>query len=608
MITNDPVILSWIQGYTIPFITEPVQTRTPLSRFSKAELPEIRKSINDLLNLGAIVPCKEVQGQYLSDFFLIPKPNKKFRFILNLKSLNKYIFTSHFKMEDIRTCTRLLCKNSFMTTIDLKEAYFLVSVAYKHRKFLRFYYQQFYEFTALPYGLCTAPSVFTKLLKPVISYIRSLGYTIVIYLDDILCIANSYETCQTQTTHIIKILENLGFILNYDKSFLCPSRCSKFLGFMIDSTDLTLALPLDKREKIKDKLIQLQRLQRCKIRDFAQLLGMLTAACPAIPFGWMYTKLLERKRYLALLASNENYNAYMKICPSIHNDIRWWLSKIMSSKNHFALQKFVLEIFTDASLTGWGAYCQKESIRGFWNHSEKKNHINYLELLAAYFGLKSFAKEMSNCHILLRIDNTTAIACINKMGSVQFVHLNSITRKIWQWCEVRNIRLVASYIRSKDNIEADKESRNINHDTEWELADYAFKEITTYFGHPTVDLFASRINAKCPKFVSWKRDPMAFEIDAFTLDWSKYFFYAFPPFSQITRCLEKISIDQAKGILVFPWWPSQPWFPLLKKLMVSKPIMFEPNNNLLLSPFSSQHRLRQHLTLAAGLFSGQHSS
>lgn len=83
-------------------------------------------------------------------------------------------------MEDIRTATNLLSKDSYMATIDLKEAYFLVSVHKSFRKYLRFRFDnQLYEFTCLPLGLCSAPLVFTKLMKPMLAALRRDGHTIV---------------------------------------------------------------------------------------------------------------------------------------------------------------------------------------------------------------------------------------------------------------------------------------------------------------------------------------------------------------------------------------------------------------------------------------------
>ena len=64
---------------------------------------------------------------------------------------------------------------------------------------------------------------------------------------------------------------------------------------------------------------------------------------------------------------------------------------------------------------------------------------------------------------------------------------------------MRNSR---SYIPSRENTDADRESRVENNTIEWQLADSAFKVILKKFGKPEIDLFASRISAKCKVFCS----------------------------------------------------------------------------------------------------------
>lgn len=231
---------------------------------------------------------------------------------------------------------------------------------------------------------------------------------------------------------------------------------------------------------------------------------------------------------------------------------------IITSKNSIRSGQYTLEIFTDASLSGWGVMCNGERSNGFWDATESRCHINLLELKAAFIGLKCFARNKYNSEILLRIDNTVAISYINRMGGIQYTHLNYITRNIWEWCEERRLYIFASYIKSKENVEADEESRRTNIDTEWDLSSTAFNKIVNYYGEPEVDLFATRLNAKCSSYVSWKRDPSAFNVDAFTIDWSSYYFYAFPPFSLILKSLRKIINDGATGIMVVPYWKSQP--------------------------------------------------
>lgn len=123
----------------------------------------------------------------------------------------------------------------------------------------------------------------------------------------------------------------------------------------------------------------------------------------------------------------------MKLREVLEFEFNWWENVNPQAKNQIQLGQYRKEIFSDASTSGWGAYCEGETTFGFWTDYEKKNHINYLELMAAFFGLKCFTKNLSNCEVLLRVDNTTAIAYINRMGGVQFPNLNEVTHMIWDY-------------------------------------------------------------------------------------------------------------------------------------------------------------------------------
>ena len=99
---------------------------------------------------------------------------------------------------------------------------------------------------------------------------------------------------------------------------------------------------------------------------------------------------------------------------------------------------------------------------------------------------------------------------------------------------------------------------------------------------PSVDLFASHLNAQYERYVSFRPDPEAFAVDAFSLSWQSLDFYAFPPFSVITRVLQKVRRDRAEGIIVVPRWPTQVWWPVLQAMTVGTPILL-PNKTSLLS-------------------------
>ena len=110
--------------------------------------------------------------------------------------------------------------------------------------------------------------------------------------------------------------------------------------------------------------------------------------------------------------------------------------------------EFVL--FTDASLTGWGCPCEIGRTGGHWDYAEVQSNINVLELKAALLGLRSFAREKANIHVRFMMDNTTAVACVSKMGTSHSGECNAVTKEIWQFC-IKRQHLIVGSIHTRQN-------------------------------------------------------------------------------------------------------------------------------------------------------------
>ena len=330
----NPIILQWLKGYKLNFINKFHFIKVPISRQSNfSDRSALIRSINDLQKIGAIIPCQPIKEQFLSPFFLVDKPNGQKRFVLNLKVLKKFIKKDHFKMEDWRTATKLLQKNWFMTTVDLKDAYFLVPIHKASRRFLRFNFNgTLFEFTCMPFGLSSAPYVFTKIIKPVISFLHQQNICVMAYLDDFLIMAESKQVCRESTAVVVNLLCNLGFIINFPKSSLLPQNRCKYLGFIFDSTNLTIELPEDKKLKLIRVIKKLINLKSCRISVFAHVIGLLVSILPTIKYGMLYIKKLEREKLKALKKVNQHYNKIMKVNHLfILDDLNWWLKKDTTS-------------------------------------------------------------------------------------------------------------------------------------------------------------------------------------------------------------------------------------------------------------------------------------
>ena len=170
-----------------------------------------------------------------------------------------------------------------MCLVDLKDAYLSVAVAKHYRKFLRFVWEgTTYEFTCLPFGLCSAPRTFTKLLRLVMAHLQFLGLRMVIYLDNILIMVENKETLQLQIRQTISLLEELGFTANRPKSVLQPSHQITYLGLLVDASQMKLLLLEEKLQQILSKCRQVLVKGTITVQELASVIGRMLAARLAV--------------------------------------------------------------------------------------------------------------------------------------------------------------------------------------------------------------------------------------------------------------------------------------------------------------------------------------
>ena len=102
--------------------------------------------------------------------------------ILNLIKFSKFIEKIHFKMETIETVLQLVTPNCFKRSVDLNDACLMISFWFSDSQYLKFFWKgQLYMYLVIPFGLTSAPHLFTKFLKPTLAH---LGFVITFYLDD----------------------------------------------------------------------------------------------------------------------------------------------------------------------------------------------------------------------------------------------------------------------------------------------------------------------------------------------------------------------------------------------------------------------------------------
>ena len=470
-ITSDSEILKIVQGLEWDFITEPTQSHMPNQHnFSDVEKMAIDSEIQNLLNKNVIVETMHEKGEFISPIFVRPKKNGTFRLICNLKGLNYFIPYNHFKMDSLHTVIQMMTPNCYMASVDLKDAYYCIPVAEKYQKYLKFQWNsKLYKYQACPMGLCISPRIFTKLLKPIFSYLRRNGHQSIIYIDDTYLQGDSIKACNANVKATVEMLTKYGFVINPEKSVMSASQEIEFLGFVLNSVEMTVAITKCKSDKKVQICKNFLKQKKTTIRELSCIIGNLVASLPAMTHGKLFYRQLENEKIAALKTSRGNFDDGINLSQRAIKDLCWWIDHIGAAKSSITKGQPDLVIETDSTTHGWGCHCPTLGIStgGPWKTLESCHHINVLELQAAFFALLSICHDKTHIHVKLLVDNTTAVAYIREQGGSKSLECNEMTRKIWMWAYERSIWISIAHIPGKFNCKADHFSRHFQVENEW---------------------------------------------------------------------------------------------------------------------------------------------
>ena len=521
-----------------------------------------------MLEKKAIVEVSPSPGYY-SRLFVVTKKDGGWRPIINLKRLNKlFLDPPHFRMDTTKDVGLLLRQGDWAASVDLKDAYFHVLINRHFRRFLRFgWKKKLYEFLVLPFGLCLAPFLFTALTKPIVAYLRSRGIRVIFYLDDILVIGGSEEECKENLAFVLNLLQSLGFLINWKKSNLIPSQFFRFLGLEWDTRKGLIGLGEEKRLALRRRTTAASQ-SPSTCHDLQILLGHLTSSIPAVPLIRLHSRELQRVLHAHYKSEEDRFRRVVLSPPAV-KDLHW----ILSLESHHCVapmwpllvEDCDMEVSTDASEVGWGIHFRGCLHRGPWD-ADAPVHINAKELSTLLIFLRDFLPPSERLRGLLwRTDSTTAMSYIRKEGGTVSPVLLDIARDILLLAHHRSLRILPVYVPSEENLLADSASRFLDL-PDWHLRSDLFLRLTSLWGRPSIDLFATESSKQVDRFYAWGDAQGAEAFDALIQLWNFPLAYAFPPPPLLPRTIAKIAHSPGEFILVTPYWTAQKWFPLLLDL------------------------------------------
>ena len=288
------------EGYVLPFRTRPNLTRSPtvISCYANPHRNSyLLEALHQLIDKNAVeLLHNQTSLGFFNRLFLVPKPNNKWRPILDLSKLNYFLKVEKFKMETPETIRTSLQEGEWVTSVDFKDAYFHIPIQEQSRKYLRFHVQgRTYQFKALPFGLSTAPMEFTVLVKEVKLMAANRGIRIHQYLDDWLVRARSRQICLQHTQTLIKMCQDLGWLVNIEKSELEPKQVFDFVGYQFD--------------------LRSGRVR--PVRQFMSLIGLLTATEKQVHLGRLHMRPIQWHLKNNWRIPEENYSPTQVSAPSL---------------------------------------------------------------------------------------------------------------------------------------------------------------------------------------------------------------------------------------------------------------------------------------------------
>jgi len=492
----------------------------------------------------------------------------KKRLILDLRIINEHLYKAKFKYEDHRKALDYFVNGGYASKFDLKSGYHHVDIFPQHRQYLGFAWtfpdgrHRFFVFNVLPFGLSSAPYLFTKLLRPLVKNWRCRGLHSVVYLDDGINFEQSYEKADYAAHHMKGDLCAAGFVINEEKSTWEPSHIIEWLGIVWNCELGSISIKEERVSKLNAMLEKINSDCCISARELASVTGSIISMSPVV--GHL-ANIMTRHCQITIAAA-QDWDSKHELDNYCLNEITFWRENIkcVNMKKCFSHQVYNKIVYSDASNYACGALTEgdKEVIcHKMFSAAESRLSSTHRELIAIQYSLESFGHKLCNSRVKWFTDNQATAGRIVDVGSMK-LQLHTLAYRIYSYCIKNNIDLNIQWIPRSLNHRADYVSKMIDCD-DWQLSRECFETLELLWGPHTLDCFASFYNTKICRFFSRFWNPGSFGVDAFFQSWEGENCLVVPPVSITCRVLNLISSKKVQCTLVVPAWPSAAYWPVL---------------------------------------------
>ena len=319
------------QGYRLPFKTLPVNISLDNNRSAKDNKSFVSDEIDKLLMNGCI--SRVELKPHVVNPLTVAGNKTKLRLVLDCRHINPHLYQFKYKYEDATVARQMFYKGDFLFSYDLKSAYHHIMMHPMDITYLGFQWKsKFYVFNVLCFGLATAGFIFSKVLREIIKYWRSKSIRIIMYLDDGLGGADTFEKCKNVSLVVKNDLFNFGFIIAEEKSNWNPVQESIWLGLIWYTVEGKIRVTQDRIDKILSCLryicSNLQTTRVIPVESLASVIGQLISTQAVLGKS---VRLRTRYAYDCVL-DRLSWDSPIWLTHEAEGELKFWLENIEKMK------------------------------------------------------------------------------------------------------------------------------------------------------------------------------------------------------------------------------------------------------------------------------------
>lgn len=435
-----PFVIHLVDGFTngfrLGFTGSRQTTSTPNSKSSRDNADSVTAYINKELSLRHTVgpfPTPPLPHFVTSAIGAASKKSGGIRVTMDLSrprgysvndSISRKDYSHKFaRVDDAVDMILALGGSPFMAKADLQHAFRLLPVHPSDYHLLGYCWNgEFYFDTVLPFGLRSAPALFTRLAQALqwIAVTRSGSAFIIQYMDDYFFIADSAAACLRLLTIFCDAAAELGIPIAPSKTVL-PNQIMVFLGIEFNTVSHRLCLPADKRVRLETSLSEWIDRRACTLRELQSLIGFLSHATKCVPAARFFLR-----RLLDRTIGHFRPSSLIHLDDESRADIVWWIRFMPTwdGSSPFIGSAVTpdsdIQLFTDASSSiGCGGYFAGHWFTILWPPAviAASLPIAVLELSSIVVAAIAWGERLSGLRVRFHCDNEVVVAAWNKRST-----------------------------------------------------------------------------------------------------------------------------------------------------------------------------------------------